>query len=181
MASQRAWRTALVEHDAVLLDARAAIECVPVDRWHEPRAPEKWSPLEEAEHLRLSYLFGSDAVESGGAMSLAVNPVAAWVAGHVILPFVLRAQRFPRGAISPREVRPSIIEPALFDPREMSARLAVAAGRAVEALLLAERERPWIRVVHAYFGALPPCTALRLLSAHTQHHTAVLRRATTRG
>ena len=33
--------------------------------------------------------------------------------------------------------------------------------------------RPPFRLMHAYFGAPPPLTALRLRSAHTRHHTTV--------
>ena len=35
-------------------------------------------------------------------------------------------------------------------------------------------QRPAPRVAHAYFGALTPHAALRLLSAHTRHHARAL-------
>lgn len=108
-------------------------------------------------------------------MGLVVPPVAAWFAGHVLLPLALRTHRFPRGAVAPPEVRPSPCDALGLTPRDASAQLAVIATHAAAALHTADHDRPSVRVDHAYFGALPPCTALRLLSAHTRHHTAAIR------
>ena len=175
MASDRAWRAALAEHDAVLADARSVIECLPAERWLVPRAANKWSPADEVMHIRLAYSFGVDAVASGAAMRLVVPPFVAWFAGHVLLLLVFCTQRFPRGAVAPPEVRPSPCDALGLTPRDASAQLAVIATHAAAALHTADRDRPSVRVDHTYFGALPPCTALRLLSAHTRHHTAAIR------
>lgn len=176
MARDRVWRLALAEHDAVLAECRCVINDVPVHRWHVARAPGVWTPAEEAVHIRLAYAFGIDAVTTGAAMQLAVHPAAAWVAGHVLLPLLLRARRFPRGAAAPGEVMPSTHDAHATTPDRASADLGRAAANAVAALRKAEVQDPTARVVHAYFGALPPCQALRLLSAHTRHHAASLRR-----
>lgn len=177
MTNGRAWVAAQQEHEAVVGECIAVMRGVPTAQWHIPRAPGKWSPAEEALHIVLAYAFGIGAVTAGSAMRLRVHPIGAFLSRTLLLPLVFRVRRFPRGAAAPPEVMPSAGEAVTMTIADATARLAVAAAEAARALREADQRDTRPRVVHAYFGALAPRDALRLLSAHTRHHTANLRGA----
>jgi hypothetical protein len=109
-------------------------------------------------------------------MRLRVPRPAAWFARTVLLPRMLAAERFPRGAEAPAEVRPDLARARAFDQPEMRAHLCAVAEAAARALRDADEQRPAVRVTHAYFGPLRSLAALRLLSAHTRHHAAGVER-----
>jgi len=88
----------------------------------------------------------------------------------MVLPVILATKRFPRGVAAPAEVLPDGAEARLLTKEDAAARLLSAARQAAEALSQAGAERTAPFVTHAYFGSLTPHAALRLLSAHTQHH-----------
>jgi hypothetical protein len=73
-------------------------------------------------------------------------------------------------------VRPDAEEAERATAAQAVARLRQSADAAAAALHLAARDRPAPRITHAYFGALRPLAALRLLSAHTRHHARGLAR-----
>lgn len=171
MPSERAWSAALAEHETVLAEFLAQVDRVPPERWRIPSAPDKWSPAEEAYHVLMAYEFGLSAAGGGAGMRLRVSPVQARVARWLVLPFVLRTGRFPRGAAAPREVRPPRTEAHALSAGELAERLRHVAAEAALAVRDADARRPPIHVVHAYFGALRPLPALRLMNAHTRHHT----------
>jgi hypothetical protein len=174
---ERAWAAARAEHRDAIVDMRAAIHRVPPMHWWRPAAPGRWSPAEEVLHVTLAYEFACAAVRDGAAMRLRVPRLGAWFARRVLLPRLLRAGTFPRGAVSPPEVAPSPAEARVLTAADASARLARAAETAARMLRDADGRRPAIPVTHAYFGPLTPCTALRLLSSHTRHHARRLEHA----
>ncbi len=174
MAGKRAWEAALAEHEAVLAEALAQIDGVPVERWLVPKAEGKWSPAEEALHVTMAYELGLAAASGGTAMQLRVSPALARLFRWTMLPFFIAARSFPRGAVAPRELRPPREEAHALTPPDASARLRRAAGEAARALRALDGVRPKVRVVHACFGPLRPLPTLRLLSAHTRHHARSL-------
>ena len=103
-------------------------------------------------------------------MRLVSPPVVAWLSRTLLLPVMLRLRFFPPNAPAPRELRPKEADTADFTRDELIARLLMSADRATSALREADGRRPSIRVMHAYFGALRPLAAFRLLTAHTRHH-----------
>jgi hypothetical protein len=164
------WNAAAVEHDEavhIFLDAMAGL---PSDVWQRPRAPGKWSPAALALHVCRAYEFGREAATTGAVMQLKVPPVAAWVSRVAALPVLLALDRFPKGAEAPGEVVPDLDEAARSTPAQLAARLEATAGEALTSLRDIARTRPSFRCTHAYFGAMPPLTTVRLLSAHTRHH-----------
>jgi hypothetical protein len=48
--------------------------------------------------------------------------------------------------------------------------LHVCQAYAFDGLQRAAREQPTLRMIHAYFGPMPPLQTSDLLSAHTRHH-----------
>ncbi len=111
-------------------------------------------------------------------MRLRVSQPVALFSRIVILPVILTFKRFPRGARAPSEVAPDAAEARLLMPEEAATRLRRVADEAAAALRRAAAERPAPSMTHAYFGALSPYAALRLLSAHTRHHARALADAT---
>lgn len=108
-------------------------------------------------------------IEAGG-MRLVVSPVVAWASRTLYLPWMLRTRRFPRNAPAPREVRPDADVARTMPRTALIQQLEDTANRAALALRSAREDA---RVTHAYFGALTPLVALRLLNAHTRHHTGL--------
>lgn len=168
---ERRWAAALTEHRSVVHDFIEAIQSIePTAWWREP-SPGKWSPAAVALHLCVAYEMGRDAAAGGPSMRLRTTALRSWLLRWLLLPMVFATKRFPTGAVAPREVRPDESEAQRLTPHEASVRLKRVAAEAAEALRTASDGRPKTRFVHAYFGPLPPLATLRLLSAHTRHHT----------
>lgn len=170
MTDDRRWAAAADEHARAVEAFVDAMGRVPESTWHAPRAVGKWSPAALALHVCQAYEFGRDAVMTGAAMRLAVPAPMAWISRVVVLPILLARDRFPSGADAPAEVVPDLREAGQLARDALAARLQGAASAALDGLQRAARERPGLRVTHAYFGAMPPLQTLRLLSAHTRHH-----------
>ena len=174
MASDRRWAAAIGEHDEVLADFVTHMQRVQPDHWWLSTKAGKWSPAEEALHVVITYEIASGAVAAlggEGGMRMLVSPGRAWLSRQFLLPLMLMTKRFPRGAKAPAEVVPSLPEAATLSAAEVWARLVSSARDAVAALRRAGESATPRRFVHAYFGPLDSLTALRLLSAHTRHHT----------
>lgn len=175
MASHRAWTAATIEHDAVLVDFITHVQRVQPHHWWLSTKTGKWSPAEEALHVVIAYEIGTGAAAAPngeGGMRMLVSPERAWLSRQFLLPLLLMTKRFPRGAKAPAEVVPSLPEAATLTVAALAARLVTAASDAVRSLRASdERTTTPRRFVHAYFGPLDPLTTLRLLSAHTRHHT----------
>ena len=144
--------------------------------WQQPPGVGKWSPATLAVHVCRSYELGRDAMSGAPSMQLQVPPLRAWLSRTLLLPLLLVTRRFPRGAEAPAEVIPDAAEARGLTPTAAALRLERAAEGAVTALRRAAREPAPPPVTHAYFGPLRPYVALRLLSAHTRHHTLGLTR-----
>ena len=170
MRVDRRWDVALDEHDTAVRELRSVCERIPTDRWHESPAPGKWSPSDVVLHLCRAYELGRDAANGGPGMRLRVSPSRAWALRTLLLPVILLTRRFPQGVRAPAEVVPDAATSARSTPDVAIVRLERAAHEAAIALRRAADTRPVPRMMHAYFGALTPHAALRVLSAHTLHH-----------
>jgi hypothetical protein len=171
----RRWSAALAEHRSVvrsLIETIGAIE--PTDWWREPSAG-KWTPAAVVLHVCIAYELGREAARGGPGMRLRVSAPVAWILRSFMLPMIFATKRFPTGAVAPREVRPDTVAAQRLTKNEASSRLERVAADAAEALRAVSEREPGLRFVHAYFGPLAPLTALKLLSAHTRHHTRLLR------
>ena len=165
------WRAALAGHADAVGEFLAACKRLGPDDWQRARAPGKWTAAAVVLHVCRAYELGRDAAAGGQSMRLKVSPSAAWISRTLILPVVLATHRFPRGARSPREVVPDAAEASLLLPHAAVRRFQEAAEQAAKELRQAGVRRPVPRVTHAYFGPLAPLATLRLLTAHTVHHT----------
>lgn len=168
-----AWSSALAEHEREIAGYVRRMEAVPRAAWAKPRADGRWHHAAEALHVVMAYELCVQACREGRQMRLVVSPLVAWASRTVLLPLFLHTRTFPRNARAPREVRPDMAVAIALSREELVARLQGAAHDASHRLHEADGLHPPFRLMHAYFGALPPLTALRLLSAHTRHHTTV--------
>jgi uncharacterized damage-inducible protein DinB len=169
------WSDALAEHAEVLSAFLDAMEAVPESHWHVAPQATTWSAAALALHVTDSYAFGREAAFGRASMRRRTPAPVAWFARTVLLPRLLASKSFPRGARAPDEVVPDRQVAASLDQAAMRTRLQRAAAEAVDALREAARSRPAVRITHAYFGPMRPLLALRLLSAHTRHHTVGMR------
>lgn len=140
-------------------------------RWNTPRADGKWTPAQEVRHVTLAYEAFISELEGGTGLKLVGTPLKRALWRFLGLGSVLLRKRLPRGARSPREIRPpeGPYDQAglLADFRDRSTRF-----EAIYRDVLAKN--PEKRVSHPYFGALDLVDALKLAAVHTRHHAAVL-------
>jgi hypothetical protein len=170
------WSAILAEHEREVVNFIASLQRVERSAWARPPAPGKWSPAAVALHVCEAYALGIDAAAGGPGMRLRVAPGTAWLSRTLLLPVLLATKHFPRGAAAPREVLPDLALAEQLAIPDAVERVRTAADEAALALRQASRERPKLRVAHAYFGPLTPRATLRLLSAHTRHHARALGR-----
>ena len=128
-----------------------------------------WSPAEETLHVIRAY----ELPLGDGKMRMRVSPLFSWVLRTFYLRWLFWRRTFHRGARAPSEVRPDAEEARLLPKEEVIHRLERTAHDASDALRCADMDTPERRMVHAYFGPLDSLTALRMLTAHTRHHTAL--------
>lgn len=171
MAARDDWAAARAA-DGTAVDAFArALEAVAPEAWQRAPAADRWSPAAVALHVIRSYELGLNAADGGAGMQLRVPAPAAWLSRTLLLPRLLAGGAFPRGARAPREVQPPPAEAASLGQAEAVAWLRRAAAEAAAAMEREAHSGSGARVRHAYFGALPMLDGLRLLTAHTRHHT----------
>ena len=171
--SERKWNAAVAEHEVVVREFLEVCRQCPTSEWHSSPAPNKWSTSAVALHICSAYEFGRNAMNGGPAMRMRVSKPYAWFLRTIVLPVILATKRFPP-ATAPREVRPNADETNQLTADAAATRLQRAADQAVAAFRDAGRTGKSPLMRHAYFGPLDPYTALRLLSAHTRHHTRSL-------
>jgi hypothetical protein len=175
--SERRWVAAIAEHETVVREFLDICERCPPGDWHRAPADGEWSTAAVALHICRAYELGQSAMAGGPGMRLRVSKPYAWLLRTLMLPVIVATKRFPRGARAPREVAPDLEEAKLLTPAAAAARLQRVADEAAAAFRQAGRGGSAPLMTHAYFGALTPYTALRMLSAHTKHHARALRSA----
>lgn len=166
------WEAAADEHRIALATFLEAAERVPDDAWAQPRAPEKWSPAQVAEHMSLVYEALLRELAGEGAMAMRLPPLRQKVLRWVLLPHILFHRSFPLRARAPRETRPGDAHP---DRATVLARLRDGAER-FEHDLNRARGNGGVHLTHPYFGCVEPVKTLRFCAVHLEHHRRQLER-----
>ena len=136
-----------------------------------PRAAGKWTPIQEAAHLALTYREYTAVFRGGTDFELLVPGELAARYKATVLPRILKEAWFPSGAAAPERVRPAA-PPAGLAPALAELEAAVEAFHAeVRARGAADSGRTW---THPYFGALELGELLELLTQHAHHHARFL-------
>jgi len=157
---------AAADHREAVTAVAADVERFDASCWETPPRPGKWCPAEVAQHLTLAYEAPMRELAGGPGY----RPLLSWwmqrVARWVALGRILDGGRFPAGAKSPPEARPSGPYPP---PGEAAARLRDAAAAFERAISEAHRTGRG-RISHPYFGPLTAPQALELVARHAEHH-----------
>lgn len=140
--------------------------------WEAPIAPDKWSPGQIAEHLRLTYVTVGGEVDGGQGIRIRTPTwVRPWLKFRYLRQ-ILRSGQLPAGARAPREARP---RDGPFDRAATLAALAEAAATFEDAIARRWEGREAV-LTHHVFGSMPIRTGLRFVTVHTEHHTRQLPR-----
>jgi hypothetical protein len=169
---REAWRAELDAHGRALAAFLAAAEAVPDAAWEAPWAEGKWTRSQVAEHVRLTYAQMLGEIGGGPAMRVRTPWLKRQVLRLLVMPWIVRRRRMPKGAPAVREIRPG---DGPFDRARVLAGLRDAGER-----LLAELGRIDVAsfggLTHPFFGRMEPLLGLRLLTVHTDHHRAQIDR-----
>ncbi len=160
----------LTAHRTSLAAFAAAAKAVPDSRWNQAPAPDKWSPGQVAEHLRMTYVVVGGELEG----KTGLTPRTPWWIRPLLrfrfLRRILKDGAVPAGAKAPRELRPG---PGSFDRDRTLAALAEGA-EAFEASLSRRWNDPAAAVTHHVFGRLSAAEMLRFAAVHLDHHARQL-------
>lgn len=170
MTQTTQWKQALAEHRTTIADFAECVRGIPSGRWLQVPVEGKWSPAEEALHVRQVYEVTLATLAGGPGLRSRVPEWQATLLRNTFLPLCLALGKLPRGVRAPREVVPNLVAAPGATPESLAADVverATAFERIVDAA--AQRgESPLMR--HPYFGMLGGALAVRFLSLHTRHH-----------
>ncbi len=160
----------LAAHRTSLAAYAAAAGAVPESRWNQGPAPDKWSPGQVTEHLRMTY------VVVGGELDgkTGLTPRTPWWIRPLLrfrfLRGILKDGAVPPGAKAPRELRP---DAGPFD-RDRTLSALTEGAAAFEAILTRRWNDPAAAVTHHVFGRLSAAEMLRFAAVHLDHHARQL-------
>lgn len=164
--TRRLWPALLADHTDAANEFVASIRDMSVAQWTTRPSLEGWSPAEITDHLARTY--SQYAGESRGKDSLRkrLGPVPRTLANLLVKPRLLAGGAFPK-AKAPSSLRPSGGPPT---PADGIALFRATGESCLRDLEIAVQRRPYRRLVHPYFGALPLHEAVRFASHHIRHH-----------
>ena len=160
----------LAAHRQSLAAYAAAAKNIPDSQWNQAPAPDKWSPGQVTEHLRMTYVVVGGELEGRTGLT-ARTPW--WIRPLLRFRFlrrILKDGAVPAGAKAPRELRPG---PGPFDQGRTLEALAEAAS-SFEATLTRRWNDPAAAVTHHVFGKLSAAEMLRFATVHLDHHARQL-------
>lgn len=167
-----ALRGPLEHHRATLADFVSAAQGLDPAYLNTPRAPGKWTPLQEVAHLAQVCSEFAAVLSGGPEFALLVPPERAARYRDSVLPRILAEDWFPAGASAPSRTEPAELPGSLA---ELQSRLRAGERDLEWAIVAACRADPERRVVHPYFGPMTLPDLLTLLARHARHHAELLR------
>jgi hypothetical protein len=169
MAKQNTWLEALRLHEDAAAGFAHAAEAIPPELWTSPVAEGKWTPAQITDHLNRAYQTLLHELGGGAGMALRTRGWQRLILRFTLVPRLLAGAPFPRGARSPRELRPA--EAAGLDEQPLLiARFRELAERFQTEVQEAHATRPRQRLTHAYFGAAPLERSVVFCARHILHH-----------
>lgn len=163
----------LDDHRAAIHEFMERARAIDAAAWLQPRAEGKWTPAQETKHVILSYDVLLGQLSGGPGMRVRTKSLRRFVARIIGLGSILYRKRIPVAVKAARELRPE------WEAEPASVLLAQLGERATRFdALLAERWRaaPETRLTHYIFGDLTLDQSVQVMSVHTRHHAAFLRR-----
>lgn len=160
----------LAAHRHSLAAFATASRQVPDGQWNHQPAPDKWSPGQVAEHLRMTYVVVGGELDGRPGLT----PRTPWWIRPLLrfrfLRGILKDGAVPVGAKAPRELRPG---PGPFD-RDRTLDALTEGAAAFEASLTRRWNDPAATVTHHVFGRLSAAEMLRFAAVHFDHHARQL-------
>lgn len=160
------WQEATRQHlDAVRAFVDGVSKLDP-DSWLQPVSEGKWSPAEITEHLKLVYEGFLRELRDGRGIQIRSNWLLRRFLRLVILPRIFKTGQLPKGAKSPREVRPTAFV------KDQSQALAQFSSFAEEfqTELVKRKGLQTTRLTHHIFGHINALEGLRFVTVHIVHH-----------
>ncbi len=177
-AAKDATGTPNTQLEGLLRDNRLAVDevvrladSINKREWTTPIAEGKWSRAQHIQHVSLAYEALVRDVRDNSHARLIGTPAKRFAWRLLGLTQVLWLKQLPRGATSPREIRPpdaSPVRAALL--AELRERLATFE----QVMRTAWSRDAGHRVMHPYFGPITLRQAIVLAAVHTRHHAAAL-------
>ncbi len=160
------WQEATRQH---LATARAFVDAASKlnpDSWVRPVGAGKWSPAEITEHLKLVYEESLRELRGGTGIKIRSGWLLQRFLRLTILPRILKTGKFPKGAKSPHEMRPTTV---IEDQPKALAQFSSLAGE-FQSELVKRKGLLGTRLTHHVFGYLNALEGLRLVTMHIVHH-----------
>lgn len=164
--TRRRWRALVADHAAAADAFVATIRDMNAASWTARRAPDSWSAAEITEHLSRTYAQFAGEARGKNSMRVRVAPVRRLFIRLFVKRRLLAGRVFPR-ARAPRELRPSSGPPTAAEGVTMFRVAGEGCLYDMETMVL---KRPYGRLVHPYFGALPLYEILQFATQHIRHH-----------
>lgn len=158
-------------HRQALAAFVAAAGKVDPARWNDPPGPDKWSPGQVVEHLRLTYVVVGGELEGKTGLTARTPPWIRPLLRFRFLRRILKDGTVPAGAKAPRELRAG---PGPYDRDQTLVALGEAAA-SFETTLTRRWNDPTAGVTHHVFGRLSAAQMLRFATVHLDHHARQLR------
>jgi hypothetical protein len=160
--------TAIADNRLAVEEFVAAARAIDAATWSAPRAEDKWSPAQVAEHLAIVYEYNRKVVTgtAGKGAPGFLQPLARWF----IVTRTLKAGRFTRKGRAPGIFQPSAAPAAA---PEVLARLTKAVT-GFESDIRSGHPEARHTVAHPFFGTLQTTDYLRLQAIHARHHRSQL-------
>ncbi|MFA6957484.1 MAG: DinB family protein [Thermoanaerobaculia bacterium] len=167
MEIDRSLAKSLALHQSAVDALVARAEGVTDAAWFAPASEGKWSPAEVLAHLVCTYDTLLRELAGGQGMAIRTKRWQRWLLRLTILPRILAGGEFPRGAVAPRETRPT-------GTMGRAESLTLFRRRAAEFDEAARAAKNGQQITHAYFGAAKLAHGVRLCTRHIEHHAARL-------
>ncbi len=168
-----AFDAALAAHRGALdafIDDAARVD--PSD-WNASSHPEKWTPAQVVEHIRLSYVMVRDELEGHGGFRVRTSWWKQQLMQWTYLRRILRTGRMPAGVPAVREIRPAdgpYVKADLLDALR-------AEGERFLHLVAALGAGSRVTVSHPFLGKLHLLEGVNLSTHHLRHHHRQLHEA----
>ncbi len=164
--TQQMWPALVDEHVTAVEEYVGSIAAMSGPAWTARRAPDAWSAAEITEHLVRTYAQFAGEARGKNSLRVRVAPVRRLLIRLFVKRRLLAGEIAPR-ARAPRELRPTG-GPAT--PADGVVMFRAASDGCLRDLEVLAKRRPFFRLVHPYFGALPLYEIMQFSTQHIRHH-----------
>lgn len=169
----QAFDAALATHRGALDEFIAAAARVEPSAWNAASHPDKWTPAQVVEHVRLSYVMVRDELEGHGGFRVRTSWWKQQLMQWTYLRRILRTGRMPAGVPAVREIRPAdgpYVQAELLEALR-------AEGERVLGLVATLGAESAVTISHPFLGRLPLTEGVNLSTHHMRHHQLQLHEA----